>query len=201
LESNMTRFAMSAACMLALLGAPAAAQNVEDLAKQLAAPAPAAAAAPAPAAAADDCIARLPDGSCADMPDTRQMVLKRPAAAAGAAVAGVAGAIRSDIKMSFLLGSAELTAEARGILDRFARALVQVGSYRPFVVEGHTDASGSRETNVALSRARAQAVVNYLSAKGVDRSRLTARGYGPDRPMAGRTADDPANRRVEVTAR
>jgi outer membrane protein OmpA-like peptidoglycan-associated protein len=196
----MMRIAMPATCLLALLAAPAAAQNVEDLAKQLAAPPPAATA-PAAPAPADDCIARLPDGSCADMPDTRQMVLKRPAAAAGAAAAGVAGAIRSDIKMSFLLGSAELTAEARGILDRFARALVQVGSYRPFVVEGHTDASGSRETNVALSRARAQSVVNYLAAKGVDRSRLTARGYGPDRPIAGRTPDDPANRRVEVTAR
>ena len=196
----MMRIAMPATCLLALLAAPAAAQNVEDLAKQLAAPPPAATA-PAAPAPADDCIARLPDGSCADMPDTRQMVLKRPAAAAGAAAAGVAGAIRSDIKMSFLLGSAELTAEARGILDRFARALVQVGSYRPFVVEGHTDASGSRETNVALSRPRAQSVVNYLAAKGVDRSRLTARGYGPDRPIAGRTPDDPANRRVEVTAR
>lgn len=167
---------------------PARAQSVEELAKQLAMPA---------AEAAPACEAQLPDGTCADLPETRQMRLPGAAKAA----TGVARAIRADINMSFLLGSAELTAQARATLDRFAASLVQVGSYRPFVVEGHTDRSGSRETNMALSTARAQAVVNYLSAKGVDRSRLVAQGYGYDRPLAGRSPEDAANRRVEVAAR
>ena len=174
---------------------PVAAQSVEELAKQLAQPAAPAA---APAAA---CAATLPDGSCADQPDTRQMVLRRPSAAAGAAVATVARAIRADINMSFLVGSAELTSQARSTLDRFAAALVRAGSYRPFIVEGHTDRSGTRETNRTLSQARAASVVNYLAAKGVDRNRLTAQGYGSDRPLAGRSAVDAANRRVEVVAR
>lgn len=179
-----------------LIPGAVSAQSVEDLAKQLAAPAPAAA---VPVAPSDDCPAKLPDGTCADMPDTRQMVLKRGGAVAVAAA--LAAPIRSDIKMSFLVGSAQLTADARATLDRFARALVSVGSYRPFVVEGHTDSSGTRASNVALSQVRAQSVVSYLSAKGVDRARLSARGYGFDRPLAGRGASDPANRRVEVTAR
>lgn len=170
------------------LAQPAYAQNVEELAKQLAMPA---------AEAQPACEASLPDGTCADLPDTRQMRL--PGAAK--VVANTARAIRADINMSFLLGSAELTAQARATLDRFAASLVQVGRYRPFVVEGHTDRSGSRETNLALSTARAQAVVNYLSAKGVDRSRLVAQGYGYDRPLAGRNPEDAANRRVEVAAR
>jgi OmpA-OmpF porin, OOP family len=180
---------------------PASAQNVEELAKQLAQPAAPAA---EPPAAQPGCVATLPDGSCADLPDTRQMVLRRPSAAASAvtsAASSVARAVRADINMSFLVGSAELTNQARVTLDRFAAALVRVGSYRPFTVEGHTDRSGSRETNRTLAQARAGSVVNYLVSKGVDRSRLTAQGYGYDRPLAGRSADDPANRRVEVVAR
>ena len=180
-----------------LAASPVAAQSVEELARQLAQPAaPAAAARVEPA-----CAATLPDGSCADQPDTRQMVLRRPSAAAGAAVATVTRAIRADINMSFLVGSAELTSQARGTLDRFAAALVRAGSYRPFTVEGHTDRSGTRDTNRTLSQARATSVVNYLAAKGVDRNRLTAQGYGSERPLAGRSAVDAANRRVEVVAR
>jgi OOP family OmpA-OmpF porin len=171
-----------------LFAGPASAQSVEELAKQLAMPA---------AEAAPACEASLPDGTCADLPDTRQMRLP----GAGKVVATASRAIRADINMSFLLGSAELTAQARATLDRFAASLLQVGSYRPFVVEGHTDRSGTRETNMALSAARAQAVVNYLAAKGVDRSRLVAQGYGYDRPLAGRSPEDAANRRVEVAAR
>jgi OmpA-OmpF porin, OOP family len=196
----MARLKFVAAVMLAgcMAAAPAVAQNVEELAKQLAQPA-----APAPAAAPQEpaCVATLPDGSCADQPDTRQMVLRRPSAAAASVASTVARTIRADINMSFLVGSAELTTQARATLDRFAAALVRAGSYRPFTVEGHTDRSGSRDTNRALSQARAASVVNYLSAKGVDRSRLAAQGYGYERPLSGRSADDPANRRVEVVAR
>ncbi len=109
--------------------------------------------------------------------------------------------VRRDIRMSFERGSAELTAAARATLDRFAAGLVRVGSFRPFVVEGHTDSSGGRAVNAALSMARARGVVDYLATRGVDRSRLKARGLGFDRPLPGRGADDPANRRVEVVAR
>jgi len=188
----MTHYAMKFSGLMlaaaAIMAAPASAQNVEELAKQLAMPA---------AEAVAPCEASLPDGTCADLPDTRQMRLP----GAGKVVESAARAIRADINMSFLLGSAELTAQARATLDRFAASLVQVGRYRPFVVEGHTDRSGSRETNLALSTARAQAVVNYLAAKGVDRSRLVAQGYGYDRPLTGRSPEDAANRRVEVAAR
>lgn len=178
------------AALLALApSAPVMAQQVEDLAKQLA----------EPAKPAETCVATLPDGSCADLPDTRQMVLKRPGAAVASAAGSAMRAIRADIKMSFLVGSAQLTAQARATLDRFANALMQVRSYRPFMVEGHTDRSGTRETNMQLSQARAEAVVNYLVSKGVDRSRLTAQGFGYDQPLPGRSADDPANRRVEIS--
>jgi OmpA-OmpF porin, OOP family len=128
-----------------------------------------------------------PDGTPPDTACTRQWVKGK--------------VVRQNIQMSFELGSAQLTAAARGTLDRFAAGLIRVGSFRPFTIEGHTDRSGSRALNATLSSARARSVVDYLASKGVDRGRLTARGYGFDRPLAGVGAADPANRRVEVVAR
>lgn len=128
-----------------------------------------------------------PDGTTADAVCTRQWVKGK--------------VIRQDIQMSFNVGSAELTSGARQVLDRFAAGLRRVGTFRPFTVEGHTDSSGGAAINRGLSRARAAAVVEYLAGKGVDRGRLTARGLASDRPLPGRSAADPANRRVEIVAR
>jgi outer membrane protein OmpA-like peptidoglycan-associated protein len=128
-----------------------------------------------------------PDGTAVDAVCTRQWVKGK--------------VVRQDIQMSFDVGSADLTASARQILDRFAAGLLRIRAFRPFTVEGHTDSSGGPATNSALSRARAASVVDYLASKGVDRSRLTARGLSYDRPLPGRGADDPANRRVEIVAR
>lgn len=164
---------------------PVVAENIEDVAERLKVP-------------EEPCEYRRADGKCAIPIDgTRQFM---PGATASPA-AKVAKAFRANIQMSFLLGSAELTDQARAALDRFAARLVRVGKYFPFEVEGHTDRSGSPATNRVLSKARADSVVNYLASKGVDRSLVTARGYGYDRPLPGRSADDPANRRVEVVLR
>ncbi|MBI2890805.1 MAG: OmpA family protein [Nitrospirae bacterium] len=66
-------------------------------------------------------------------------------------------------------------------------------------VEGHTDDRGKLEVNVGLSQDRAESVVDYLVNKGIERSRLTAVGLGPQRPIADNaTAEGRAkNRRVE----
>jgi outer membrane protein OmpA-like peptidoglycan-associated protein len=167
-------------CAMLLAAAPAAAQDaeavwVDKLAEEL-----------------SDCPAgnvaqTNPDGTRPDAVCTRQWVKGT--------------VVRRDIRMSFDRGSAELTAAARATLDRFAAGLLRVGSFRPFTVEGHTDSSGGRALNATLSAMRARSVVDYLAEKGVDRSRLKARGLGFDRPLPGRSADDPANRRVEVVAR
>ena len=68
-------------------------------------------------------------------------------------------------------------------------------------VEGHTDSQGDDAYNLELSQRRAQAVVDYLVGKGVDRARLQAKGFGEARPLAdNRTRDGRAeNRRVVFT--
>lgn len=66
-------------------------------------------------------------------------------------------------------------------------------------VSGHTDSSGNNASNLVLSEQRAQAVVDYLVSAGVPESRLQARGYGSDQPVAGNeTIEGRAeNRRIE----
>jgi outer membrane protein OmpA-like peptidoglycan-associated protein len=68
------------------------------------------------------------------------------------------------------------------------------------LLEGHTDATGSAERNLELSRERAQSVGNYLSTQDVLVTRLTMMGYGEDQPIASNdTAEGrQRNRRVEV---
>lgn len=69
-----------------------------------------------------------------------------------------------------------------------------------FTVEGHTDAQGDDAYNLALSRDRAATVVDWLVDHGIAEERLTAEGYGEQRPVADNTSDAgrQLNRRVEV---
>ena len=75
--------------------------------------------------------------------------------------------------VNFAFDSAVLDAEARAILDRQAQWIRQFPEVR-FRVFGHTDLVGTAEYNQRLGMRRAQAVVNYLVSRGVDRSRLEA---------------------------
>jgi OmpA-OmpF porin, OOP family len=106
---------------------------------------------------------------------------------------------RVDLLLTFKLGSAELTPAAMAEARVFAQALkLPALSSRKFVIEGHTDAQGSREYNLDLSQRRARAVADYLASLGVSRDRFEVRGYGFDRPLPGRSAANPGNRRVEA---
>jgi OOP family OmpA-OmpF porin len=104
-----------------------------------------------------------------------------------------------DMRMSFPLGSAEMTAQSRAEARAFANALGMPALMgKRFTVAGHTDSIGSHEDNMRLSQARAESVTTYLKMLGVDGGRLTAKGFGPDSPLPGRSASAPANRRVEI---
>ncbi len=68
-------------------------------------------------------------------------------------------------------------------------------------IEGHTDADGSDEYNQTLSDNRANAIYDYFISKGVQRDRLSAKGYGESRPIASNDTDSgkALNRRIELT--
>jgi outer membrane protein OmpA-like peptidoglycan-associated protein len=68
------------------------------------------------------------------------------------------------------------------------------------LLEGHTDATGTEEHNLELSRLRAQSVSNYLAEHEVMVTRFTIMGYGEDQPIADNDTSDgrAQNRRVEV---
>ncbi|HUF36616.1 MAG TPA: OmpA family protein [Gemmatimonadales bacterium] len=102
--------------------------------------------------------------------------------------------------VNFETGKATLTPESQTILNGVAESLVANEEIR-VQVSGHTDITGSRALNQRLSRERAESVRQYLIARGVAADRLTAAGFGPDRPVASnRTVEGRAqNRRVELT--
>ena len=62
------------------------------------------------------------------------------------------------------------------ILNEYPEAFVEV--------QGHTDDRGDDATNMTLSQGRAESVMEYLKGKGIDESRLTAKGYGETMPVA-----------------
>jgi outer membrane protein OmpA-like peptidoglycan-associated protein len=102
--------------------------------------------------------------------------------------------------VNFETGKATLLPESQAILDRVAESLNNNPSVQ-VEVGGHTDNRGARAVNLRLSQARAFTVRAYLISKGVDGARITAQGYGPDKPVADNktAAGRAANRRVELT--
>lgn len=98
----------------------------------------------------------------------------------------------------FEYDSAQLTSSSVSILAQAVESLRGQSSMK-VEVAGHTDSAGSDAYNLKLSSRRAQSVVDFLISQGIDRSRLTAVGYGESRPVADNsTAEGRAsNRRVE----
>jgi OmpA-OmpF porin, OOP family len=101
--------------------------------------------------------------------------------------------------VTFGTSSARLQTAAYVELDSIAKILVANPSLR-VEIGGHTDEGGTPADNMHLSNLRAEAVRNYLVAKGVPFQQVVARGYGDSMP---RTPDTTprgreANRRVEI---
>ena len=108
--------------------------------------------------------------------------------------------IEINEKVMFTVGSAEIDASSHGLLDEVAELIVATPAVRRLEVQGHTDQTGDAAKNRALSQTRAEAVVAYLVARGVEAERLVATGFGPDQPLLAEDTDEAhaANRRVEL---
>jgi len=100
----------------------------------------------------------------------------------------------------FASGKFALLNTAMAKLDQVAEALKAQDADKRMVVEGHTDSRGSDGTNQPLSLNRANAVRDYLVARGVASEKITAVGMGSSRPVTdNNTTENRANnRRVEI---
>ena len=100
--------------------------------------------------------------------------------------------------IEFESGKATLTDSGKGILDEMAAAMQKVKGKKVEVI-GHTDNVGLRDSNLALSHARAQAVRSYLADRGISQDMVMVSGQGPDRPVAENSSADgrARNRRIE----
>jgi peptidoglycan-associated lipoprotein len=113
----------------------------------------------------------------------------KPAADALASAGAAAPGSQQDFvvnvgdRVFFETDSSELTTQSRATLDKQAQWLQAYPSYM-FTIEGHADERGTREYNIALGARRAQAVRDYLAARGISASRMRTVSYGKERPVA-----------------
>lgn len=125
-----------------------------------------------------------------------------PDTAAGTVVNNRGCKLKASISLEnvqFKTGTAVLSGDSRATLDKVAKTLKD-NEHLSFVVAGHTDRMGNYDRNMALSKARAKSVREYLISKGVASGRLTAVGHGSDKPVASNDTRQgrSQNRRVEL---
>jgi len=109
--------------------------------------------------------------------------------------------VRLPDGVTFASGSAQINPGFYETLNSVAESLI---NYPNSLVDvyGFTDTTGSDALNQRLSEQRAQAVADYLAARGVARSRFATRGFGESydqlRVKTGDNINEPLNRRVEI---
>jgi outer membrane protein OmpA-like peptidoglycan-associated protein len=98
----------------------------------------------------------------------------------------------------FDTGKSTIRPESYPELDRLVKLMNDVATLK-IELSGHTDNTGSATSNQTLSQSRAQAVVDYLAGKGIAKTRMVAKGYGSDRPVASNDSAEgrQENRRTE----
>lgn len=101
--------------------------------------------------------------------------------------------------INFETGKSTIKSESQAVIDQLAVALKEDPGFK-VSIEGHTDNAGTPAANKTLSEQRAQAVLKALVAKGIDATRLNAKGWGQEKPIADNATEDgkAKNRRVEI---
>jgi outer membrane protein OmpA-like peptidoglycan-associated protein len=104
-------------------------------------------------------------------------------------------------QIQFDTARATIKPVSNGLLDEVAGVLKDHAEITKVEVQGHTDSVGLKKQNKKLSQDRAESVMKALVTRGIASSRLTAKGYGQEMPIAdNKTADGrQKNRRVAFT--
>lgn len=111
------------------------------------------------------------------------------------------GKINIKEQVFFETSKTKIKEESFSLLDEVAKLLIDNPQIGNIEVEGHTDSNGKYSYNKKLSQGRADSVKKYLVTKGVPATRLSAVGYGPDKPIDTNDTEEglARNRRVEFT--
>jgi len=111
--------------------------------------------------------------------------------------AGTGGLSVNFDRITFGSGSAELSSEAREEIDNIA-TILRAYPNASVIVAGYTDNEGSEHANMALSKARADAVAGRITAKGVSSERVHSEGFGSQKPVGSNSTETgrSENRRV-----
>ncbi len=105
-------------------------------------------------------------------------------------------------KIQFEVNSAKILPVSHDLLNEVAKVIKEHPEVKKIEIEGHASAEGTDAKNQKLSENRAKSVLKYLTKDGgVDKSVLSAKGYGETRPIADNETEDgrEKNRRVEFT--
>jgi len=106
-------------------------------------------------------------------------------------------------QVQFATGSAKILSNSFNILDEVVKLMNVNKDIKLVAIEGHTDNKGSAKMNEKLSDDRANSVRQYIIDKGIHPDRLTAKGWGPEKPIADNATNEgrQKNRRVEFHIR
>lgn len=128
-------------------------------------------------------------------PEPEPVVVEEPKPTVQEAVEEINKSFKADALFDF--DSAKIRPDAIPILDKAVAWLNEFPTVKG-VIEGHTDSRGSEEYNQGLSERRAKAVYDYLVEKGINKFRLTYKGFGESRPVATNETDEgrQLNRRI-----
>ena len=103
------------------------------------------------------------------------------------------------LHINFETGKSVIKPESQSIIDQMAEMLKTDASIK-ISIEGHTDNVGTAAANQTLSQNRAKAVMDAIIAKGIDKARLSSKGWGQNKPVADNSTEEgkARNRRVEI---
>ncbi|MEO8167580.1 MAG: OmpA family protein [bacterium] len=101
--------------------------------------------------------------------------------------------------INFETGKSIIKPESQKIVDQIAEMLKGNSSLK-VGIEGHTDNVGTPASNKTLSESRAKSIMNAVTDKGIDKSRLSAKGWGAEKPIGDNKTEEgrAKNRRVEI---
>ncbi len=152
------------------------------------------------AAAAKAVASSLADKKAAAIAAAKALPATGPLAAAACQTALSGLAAGENVK--FETGSAKVSDELKALIGRINATLARCAETK-IEVAGHTDTVGDAAANKALSQRRAEAVVALLKSGGADAARLTATGYGQEKPIASNDTPEgrAENRRIEFVVK